>query len=63
MADQGQSVLDPRRHLIDVCALNLITGVCEPLAQVQVPLALVSPYFVSFQFLLSPELLLVVQHC
>lgn len=24
---------DPRRGLIDVCALSLITGVCEPLAE------------------------------
>ena len=40
VADKGKGVLfsmilpssDPRRRLIDVCALNLITGVCEPLA-------------------------------
>ena len=50
----------PRRHLIDVCALNLITGVCEPLAEAlgvvyTGALGFAAAFLCLSQFLLSPE--------
>ena len=59
----------PRRHLIDVCALNLSIGVCEPLAEAlwtvyTGALGFTAAFFCLFSVPPFPWVLLfVVQHC